>query len=438
MTYQEAIDFLFSSLPMYQRSGAAAYKANLDNTLALDASFGHPHRQFRSVHIAGTNGKGSVSHSLASVLQAAGYKTGLYTSPHLLDFRERIRINGEMIPEENVSSFVSEHRDLIDRIKPSFFEMTVAMAFDYFARQKVDIAVVETGMGGRLDSTNIITPVLSVITNISMDHTAFLGDTPALIAVEKAGIIKEGIPVVIGESDPQTDPVFLAAAAKKNSHLTFAAGKYRFLYSTMNNEQKRIWRYHSADQDQIHITTDLTGDYQEMNLKTILTAIEKLRDTGYTLNEEAVQKGLSQVCLNTGLRGRWEILGANPRIICDTAHNEAGIRQVFRQLEMLPKKKLHVVWGMVNDKDISHILPLLPADACWYFTRASIPRALDAEILRKQAAGAGLKGVAFDTVGLAVEAARAAAAPEDTIFIGGSTFIVADALPLFHSPETIA
>ncbi|MFZ5942393.1 MAG: bifunctional folylpolyglutamate synthase/dihydrofolate synthase [Bacteroidota bacterium] len=435
MTYKDALDFLFSSLPMYQRTGAAAYKANLDNTLAFDEYFNHPHRRFRSIHIAGTNGKGSVSHMLASVLQAAGYRTGLYTSPHLLDFRERIRINGTPVPEAFVTRFVEDHRDMIRKISPSFFEMTVAMAFDYFARSHVDIAVIETGMGGRLDSTNIITPLVSVITNISMDHTAFLGDTPALIAKEKAGIIKQGVPVVVGESDPQTDPVFLSVASSLEASLTFASEEYQLQYSTLGIDQRRIWRYKARNGEAFQVSTDLTGDYQEMNLKTVFTTLGILKGMGVAVTPEQLASGLKQVVPSTGLRGRWETLGANPRILCDTGHNEAGIRNVFRQLGMIPFRQLHVVWGMVNDKDISHILPLLPASARWYFTRASVPRALDPVVLRDKAKAFGLQGAVYDTVKDAVEAARREALPDDLIFIGGSTFVVADALPLFGEEE---
>jgi len=436
MNYSDAIEFLYNALPMYQRTGAAAYKANLDNTKALDKYFSHPHRNFKTIHIAGTNGKGSVSHMLASIMQSAGYKTGLYTSPHLLDFRERIRVNGRPVSEDFVSSFVTEHQEIIKKLEPSFFEMTVAMAFEYFDREKVDIAIVETGMGGRLDSTNIITPLLSIITNISLDHMHFLGDTPALIAKEKAGIIKPGIPVVIGESDHQTDPVFVTAATKSGSEFSFASGCFQLLFSTLNFDGKRVWRYKNASGEYIQVISDLTGDYQEMNIKTVLCSLEKIKKNGFSISLEAIQEGLANTCSVTGLRGRWETLGANPRIICDTGHNEAGIRQVLKQINQLPWKKLHMIWGMVNDKDITGILSFLPKNAVWYFARASVPRSLEADLLKEKAMNAGLSGMAYRSVQEAVSEARKAAGPDDLIFIGGSTFIVADALALFPSPET--
>jgi len=310
------------------------------------------------------------------------------------------------------------------------------MAFDYFAAEEVEIAVIETGMGGRLDSTNIINPLASVITNISLDHMTFLGDTPALIAKEKAGIIKKEVPVIIGESDHQTDPVFLSVAARLNAPITFASECYSFLFSTLSADQKRIWRFTKCQGEILQLVSDLTGDYQEMNLKTLLCTLDRLKEVGYRIDDEVINKGLSTVIPSTGLRGRWETLGANPRIICDTGHNEAGIRQVLRQIDQVPRKKLHMIWGMVNDKDITHILPLLPKDANWLFTRSSVPRSLDPELLAEQAEAYGLKGTAFTSIREALDQARMDAGPDDLIFIGGSTFVVADALALFPSNET--
>jgi len=337
MNYREAITYLFENLPMFQRTGKAAYKANLDNTIRLDQYFNSPHKHFKSIHVAGTNGKGSVSHILASVFQEAGYRTGLYTSPHLLDFRERIRINGTMIPKKEITGFVVNHQHILDAIQPSFFEMTVALAFDYFARMHVDMAVIETGLGGRLDSTNIILPEVSVITNISKDHTEFLGDSLLSIAGEKAGIIKPGIPVVSGSSDEAVNKVFADRASQLQSDILFADDRYECLYSTLTQENRRWFRLAEKDSDsRINVITDLLGDYQKENIITALTVIDLLKDKHRDIQEKHITRGLKNVGKNTGLRGRWEIIGHNPWIVCDTAHNREGIRSVVGQINNTP------------------------------------------------------------------------------------------------------
>lgn len=435
MDYREAVSYLFSMLPAFHRIGKAAYKANLNNTHALDAAFDHPHRNFRTVHVAGTNGKGSVSHMLASVLSEAGYKTGLYTSPHLTDFRERIRINCAMIPESEVISFIENHRALIERIKPSFFEMTVAMAFDYFSRQQTDVAIIETGMGGRLDSTNIITPVLSVITNIGHDHMEFLGGTPEAIAGEKAGIIKREVPVVVGEWQPETESVFAAVACRQNSQLTFADKRYKCRLGDLDI-LSGIRHYTVEDtigKSTLRGTTPLGGLAQAKNIQTVSEAFRLLK-ASFSLSEKHLQTGISGVVKNTGLRGRWQILSQNPLIICDTGHNREGLEYVIQQLKMSGRNKLRMVLGFVNDKDLSSVLPLFPGDAEYYFTRASIPRALDEKVLRDEAARYGLSGRAFATVPEAIAEARRNASPDDLIFIGGSTFVVADAVDDIEKP----
>jgi dihydrofolate synthase/folylpolyglutamate synthase len=429
MTYPETLDFLFNSLPMYQRQGKAAYKANLDNTHRLDKATGFPHRSFRSIHIAGTNGKGSVSHMLASVLQEAGLKTGLYTSPHLLDFRERIRINGQPIPEEEVTGFVERHQEIIREITPSFFEMTVAMAFEYFARQVVDVAVIETGLGGRLDSTNILSPVLSIITNISMDHTEFLGSDLPSIAREKGGIIKEGIPLVLGRSEETYEQVLLDMARDRLAPVTRAGSTYVPVFHTLNREGSMILRISHTDSDTLETyTCDLSGLYQQENLITALSSLRILQQSGWTIPREAIERGFSGITKNTGIRGRWQTVGSNPRSVCDTAHNRDGIAAVMEQVAQVPRKKLHMVWGMVSDKDLESILPLLPGNARYYFTPSSVPRSMDAAVLQREAAAFGLEGSAYPGVEEAYRAARRSAGPDDLIFTGGSTFVVADLL----------
>lgn len=414
---------------MFHRVGKAAYKANLDNTLALDKYFGHPHRNFKTIHIAGTNGKGSVSHCLASVLQTAGYKTGLYTSPHLKDFRERIRINGISIPENDVVKFIENHAQILNKIQPSFFEMTVAMAFDYFTTQKVDIAIIEVGLGGRLDSTNIITPEISVITNISFDHTELLGNTLTKIAIEKAGIIKPGIPVVIGETENETKPVFLKIAKENNSEIQFADKEFQpeFLFSKSNNHQSfKIKKNNNVFIENLYL--DLLGQYQSKNISTILCTLDKLNKNGFVISNSDILSGLENAAKNTGLMGRWQILHTNPLTICDTGHNTAGIAFVTNQIKQTKYKKLHFVLGTVNDKDIDNILELLPTDAIYYFTKANIPRALDENILSAKASVYNLKGNSYPSVKIAYDAAKDIADKDDLIFIGGSTFVVAEVL----------
>ena len=424
MNYQETLNWLFSQLPMYQREGQAAYKANLDNTLALDEYFKHPHTHFKTIHVAGTNGKGSVSHMLTSILQEAGYKTGLYTSPHLKDFRERIKINGEMVSEQYVIDFVEDNKDLFASIHPSFFEMTVAMAFKYFADQQVDIAVIEVGLGGRLDSTNIITPLASVITNISFDHMALLGNTLEKIAGEKAGIIKSGIPAIVGIRDKEYDYVFEERAASVNTTLSFAGEQWKV-------EKNPEGNYHlkrSSGEEFCNLSCELKGDYQRKNIPTVLETIPALRAAGLQITDEQVRTGISRVITNTGLHGRWQTLAQSPLTICDTGHNIDGITEIVQQLQKCQYERLHFVIGMVNDKDVDHVLCILPKDAIYYFTKASIPRAMNEEILAEKAQAAGLHGTCYPTVATAYEAARQNATKQDMIYIGGSTFVVAEVL----------
>ena len=491
MTYQETLDFMFAQLPMYHRIGAAAYKADIQPTIDMMEALGHPERKFKSIHVAGTNGKGSVSHFLASILQEAGYKVGLYTSPHLVDFRERIRINGEMIPQSAVVDFVDkyfvksstpsplrgtppdpggelqgsslstpsplrgtppvpggEQSSPVSSAAPlqgelseglrgkmpenlSFFEMTVGMAFDYFACEHVDIAVIEVGMGGRLDSTNVITPLLSIITNIGLDHTQFLGDTLEKIAGEKAGIIKEGVPVVIGETQPETAPVFLAAAEAHHAPITFADQHYQV---------DDIGRY----------TKELTGEYQKKNIATVLEAVEVLRNTfHFPLSPFHLQRGLARVVTNTHLHGRWQKIGEAPLTICETAHNEPGIRAMLQGIANTPHRNLHLIYGCVNDKDYAHILsylnsellgvhggtPLPNSKLTWYFTQPSVPRGLPVAQLQAAAEAIGIHGEAYERVGEAIIAARQKAQPNDLVLVTGSIFLVADALAFTNNGE---
>lgn len=429
MNYEQTVEWLFTQLPMFQRVGASAYKADLHTTLQLDEYFCHPHKHYKTIHIAGTNGKGSTSHMLASVLQAAGYKTGLYTSPHLIDFRERIKINGKMIEKEAVVEFVEQHAAYFSNLNPSFFEITAAMAFWYFEQQKVDIAVIETGMGGRLDSTNIVQPLVSVITNISLDHTQFLGETLGKIAGEKAGIIKPATPIIIGESNVETKPVFEAKAQLENAPLFFAEEKFCTEFSTLTADQsKQIIRVKNAETQEIEAyTIDLTGIYQEKNICTVIQTLDVLKDL-IEIPKQAVLFGLENAAQNTGLQGRWQILSANPRIICDTGHNEAGIANIVTQLNKLAYKELHIVLGAVADKNIGSMLKQLPKHARYYFTKANLPRALAAEKLHSEAQIFGLKGEIFQTVPEAFLAAQRNANEHDTVFVGGSTFVVADLL----------
>ncbi len=422
--YDEALEWLFRQLPMFSRIGAAAYKPGLDTSLALDSYFGHPHRRFRSIHVGGTNGKGSTSHSLAAVLQSQGYKTGLYTSPHLADFRERIRVDGEMIPRRAVTDFVERFRASGYEGHPSFFELTMMMAFDWFARQEVDYAVIEVGMGGRLDSTNIITPIGCVITNISKDHTQFLGDTLPKIASEKAGIIKQSIPVVIGEAEGEVHRIFADKAVETGSPIRFAQEETA-LPDTSSLEGVTL-------PSGLKFDYDLKGDYQKANLRTVLAAIQMLRGTGVEISDKSTAEGLANVSRLTGLAGRWMRLSENPLAIADTGHNEAGLRYNFAQLERLrtevPGRRLHIVAGFVADKDVDHILPLFPREASYYLTQAQIPRAMPVEELVRKAATCGITGNMYGTVPEAWHAALAAAGTDDLIYVGGSTFIVADLL----------
>jgi dihydrofolate synthase/folylpolyglutamate synthase len=428
-SYKQALEYLYSQLPMYQRTGPAAYKNTLENTLVLDELFGFPHRNFKSIHIAGTNGKGSSSHMLASVLQEAGYKVGLYTSPHLIDFRERIRVNGEMIPEDQVTAFVEKFRHANETLKlePSFFEMTVAMAFDHFRNSKVDVAVVEVGLGGRLDSTNIIQPEVSLITNISLDHTALLGNTIEKIAIEKAGIIKEAVPVVISESDGSYNHIFKAKALEKNSLIFFADKQFHTDYSMFLPEGKQLF---NVKKEWLlvypELKLDLLGNYQRKNLSGVLKTLELLIEKCWKINPEDIYSGLAKVTKNTGLRGRWEVVGHNPLTICDTAHNAAGLKDVVAQIRSTPWKNLYLVLGMVNDKNLEQALAVLPKDAHYIFTQAKIPRALPAADFAKQARAFGLNGTVIDSVHEAVAEASKKAGAHDMIFIGGSTFVVAD------------
>lgn len=425
MTYKEAIDYLYSQLPIFQRIGKAAYKADLGTTLLLDEYFGHPHQTYKTIHVAGTNGKGSTSHMLAAVLQKAGYRVGLYTSPHLRDFRERIRVNGEMIPEAEVVSFVSKHKDFLNQIKPSFFEMTVAMAFDYFSRMELDFAVIEVGLGGRLDSTNIINPILSIITNIGWDHTDLLGDTLPKIATEKAGIIKPNIPVVISQFQPEVENIFVNRAKELDSPIFFADKELIVEEQLINSNGLQFFRIIDNDRE-ITIETDLLGCYQRYNISGVLKATNLLKGMGFTLTDTAIDEGLRNVQLLTGLQGRWQKLSESPMIYCDTGHNVDGIKQVIEQIKQTPHNNLHMVIGTVADKNIEGILALLPKNASYYFTQAAIPRALSHEELRKKAMGYGLIGNSYPSVALALAAAKEVAKQNDLIFVGGSTFVVAE------------
>ena len=390
---------------MYQRVGQSAYKADLTATNNLANYLNNPEKSFKSVHVAGTNGKGSTSHMLASVFQEAGFKTGLYTSPHLKDFRERIKINGKMIPKKNVSEFVEKHKSYFEKNQLSFFEMTVGLAFDYFRKENVDIAIIEVGMGGRLDSTNIITPEVSVITNIGLDHTQFLGDTLEKVAEEKGGIIKKGIPVIIGETLPETKVVFEKIALERNASITFAETFNSFQY-----------------------TSDLKGIYQKKNIKTVLATLKLLQKKGWNISEENIAKGLLNTIKNTGLMGRWQILNENPKVICDTGHNKEGLQLVMEQLATEKYKNLHIVLGVVSDKDLDSVLPLFPKKATYYFCKPNIPRGLEASLLLTKARGFGLIGEEYISVKKSYIAALKSAKKDDLVFVGGSTFVVAEVL----------
>jgi len=427
MTYAETLDFLFSQLPAYHRIGKAAYRNDLANSLLLDEYFGHPHLKYRTIHVGGTNGKGSVSHMIASVLREKGLKTGLYTSPHLKDFRERIKIDGEMISEEDVVDFVMNHRQIIEKVKPSFFEMTVAMAFNYFAIREVDVAVIEVGLGGRLDSTNIINPVLSLITNIGHDHMDLLGDSIEKIAVEKAGIIKANTPVVISETQIETETIFSAKAKEMNSLICFADQEYECELGEYDiNGNIRSYTMNRIPANQLSAgTIPLAGDYQIKNLQAVFAAFDMLKGI-FDVGTGIVVKGIRNTGVNTLLSGRWQVLSRAPLTICDTGHNKEGLEYVMGQLRRIANTGLHMVIGFVSDKDLASVLPLFPSDAIYYFTKAGVQRALDEEILKSEAAEFGLKGESYPEVKSALEAARKNAGQTDLIFIGGSTFVVAE------------
>jgi dihydrofolate synthase/folylpolyglutamate synthase len=426
-SYRETLDFLYGQLPMFTRIGSAAYKKDLDNIKALCEALDHPEQKFKSVHVGGTNGKGSTSHMLSAILQKAGYKVGLHTSPHLKDFRERIRINGAMTSEHSVIEFVNQHLGLINQIDPSFFELSVAMAFDIFAKEKVDIAVIEVGLGGRLDSTNIIHPLLSIITNIGFDHVDILGNTLPEIAAEKAGIIKENTPAIIGESIAETRMVFEAKAQAVHSKIYFAQNEWKII-GRNKDELFEIEATNQQNSKKLNLWLDLTGSYQLKNLPAILVAVDELSKQGFEISDEHLTSALKQVKTLTGLQGRWQTLQENPKVICDTGHNEDGIREVLQNISATPHHKLHMVWGMVKDKDISKVLSLLPTSAQYYFCQPAIPRAKAVNELQAEANLFGLKGNAYQTVKEAYEAALNKAAPGDLIFIGGSTFVVAEVL----------
>ena len=428
MTYLQTLDYLYSKLPMFTRIGAVAYKKDLHNTLVLCEHLGNPQNQFRTIHVGGTNGKGSTSHMLAAILQEAGYKTGLYTSPHLKDFRERIRINGKMISKKFVTNFVTEQQGIIETLNPSFFEVTVGMAFSYFAQEEVDIAVIEVGLGGRLDSTNIISPELAVITNISLDHTYILGDTLQAIAKEKAGIIKPGIPVVIGEKQAETADVFTQKAQETGSLLTFADEALQL--SDTKTEQQYLVTTVKKDSEIIYesLYLDLTGTYQKKNVLTVVAAILKLKQLHFNIEDEAVFRALRNVKEITGLMGRWQTLSLSPLVICDTGHNLAGLTEVVQNIQNTPYQKLHMVFGVLKDKDVNSVLAILPPEATYYFTQPQLERALPAEDLSEQAAKHHLYGEVYDSVATALQAAKQNASPDDLIFIGGSTFVVAEVI----------
>jgi dihydrofolate synthase/folylpolyglutamate synthase len=433
--YQQTLDYLYEKLPMFSRIGKAALKPDLTNTLKLCAALDNPQTRFKSVHIAGTNGKGSTSHALAAIFQQAGYKTGLYTSPHLTDFRERIRINGEMVSKDWVVNFVEQHKELIEATEPSFFEITVAMAFAAFAEQEVDIAIIETGLGGRLDSTNIITPLLSIITNISYDHKDLLGNTLAEIAAEKAGIIKAFVPVVIGEQQDETERVFFEHSVHKQSPLYYAQSLWGMVRVKQDAKYQYFKAVNNAKRELHDLKTDLLGNYQQHNIKTVLTATEILSYHGFNLTINGAIAALEDVKGATGLHGRWDWLQEDPSIICDVAHNEAGLKEVLEQWESVPASNKHVVMGFVKDKDLTNVLSLFPKDVFYYFCNAQIQRALPAAELKAMGDNLGLNGDAYTTVAEAVRAARANMLKADALLITGSFFIVAEALEVFNNAQ---
>ncbi len=426
MTFSEATEYLYTSAPLFQNIGAGAYKEGLSTTKALDAHFGHPHQSYQTIHVAGTNGKGSVSHTLAACLQAVGYRVGLFTSPHLVDFRERIRINGQMIPQQRVIQFIETEREFFEPLHPSFFELTTALAFLYFQEEKVDVAVIEVGLGGRLDCTNIIRPDLSIITNISFDHIQFLGDTLPKIAAEKAGIIKPDIPVVIGETggNPEVRQVFLEKAKTQHSPIIFADESDAVLSANCHD----TGGYSYSTSLLGNLEGELGGYCQEKNTSTILVALSELRKSGYSLSDEAIRIGFSSVSRLTGLMGRWQTIRNKPRVICDTGHNVGGIQYIVRQLAATPHQVLHIIIGMVSDKDIHTVLTLLPREAKYYFTQASVKRSIPVDELSTMAKNEGLKGTSYPNVEKAYAEALEKAQEDDIIFVGGSSFVVSDLL----------
>jgi dihydrofolate synthase / folylpolyglutamate synthase len=429
MTYKQTLEYFYSQLPMFHRMGAAAYKADLENTITICKLLGNPERKFRSIHIAGTNGKGSTSHMLASILIESGYKTGLFTSPHLKDFRERITINGRKILKKEVIQFTEKYKVAFAEIKPSFFEMTFALAAWWFADEKVDIAVIETGMGGRLDSTNVIVPELSIITNIGYDHMQFLGNTLEAIAAEKAGIIKEHIPLVIGESQPETLPIFNEFAKNKNTKQYLADQNYSFDKTSLTHHRIPLLKVDVLRNGKPflkNVTSPLSAEYQLKNILTVIQSVELLCQKNFKISDHHIKAGIRRVIKNTVLKGRWQTLSTKPLTIADIGHNADGIREVVNQLKKVNYEKLHFIIGVVNDKDVGAMLKLLPTEACYYFCKADIPRGLDAETLAKQARSIGLKGNSYPSVKLAFETAQIAARINDLVFIGGSAFVVAE------------
>ena len=433
MTYKETCNYLFNQIPMFENQGAAGYKEGLDNSLKLDKHFGHPHRDYLTIHIAGTNGKGSCAHTLSAILQRCGYKVGLYTSPHLVDFCERIRINGHPISQDYVCQFVDEEKNFFEPLHPTFFELTTAMAFKYFSEQKVDIAVIEVGLGGRLDCTNVITPILSVITNISLDHIQQLGDSVEQIAMEKAGIIKKGVPVVIGEATPETRMIFEAVAQEQNAPIFFAEDHPEVLNSELLEHGIRYQTKHYGT-----IQGELGGIYQTKNTNTILKAVRVLEDLGYMyrfsdtstseVRGKEIAEGFLSVCEYTGLKGRWQVISEHPKVVCDTGHNVGGWEYLSKQLSQVECNQMHIVFGMVEDKDMDGILALLPKNATYYFTKSRNKRSVSEKVLKIIGEQQGLIGECYPTVIDAWKSAKSAAKPDDFVFIGGSSYVIADFL----------
>lgn len=434
MNYSETLEYMFNSLPAYHLVGKEAYKADLSNAECMMEHLGHPERKLRCIHVAGTNGKGSVSHFTASILSQAGYKVGLYTSPHLLDFRERIRINGVMVPQEEVVRFIGQNKGFFDDHKLSFFEMTVGLAYDYFARQQVDIAVIEVGLGGRLDATNVITPMLSVITNIGLDHTQFLGNTLAEIAAEKAGIIKPQVPVVIGQTQEETRDVFLSKAHQMQAPIIFADQHYRIVeLSDSKATSLHFQTYHHDSLLYAPMTSVLAGSYQLKNLATVMQTIEMLQQQGLLISEQHVSQGISRMVADTGLHGRWESFGTDPMLICETAHNEDGVREMLGKLQEIEAEEIHFIYGCVSDKDFRHILAYITSSlkgrkVRYHFTQPSVPRRLPVQQLEQAAHDMNIECRAYPSVGQAISAARQEARPSDMILVTGSIFLVADAV----------